>query len=165
MQIIGHIRHFQWLHPNVWWEISQIWIEYIKPIGQMSDEPWKFFRCTEKDVTPSLMHWSCVFLALTHRYAKTQSHGIQGPMIDCHQSSHPLMNWLIACLIGFNVVFNSKTHHPPRTQSLHLVEEDSGSAYDQSLPHGEFSLCWWCPTKKQGWFCVCAHPMRDNVTM
>ena len=24
-------------------EILQIWIEYTKPIGQMSDEPWKFF--------------------------------------------------------------------------------------------------------------------------
>ena len=43
MKIIGHIRYFWWLGPNVWWEISQIWIEYIKPIGQMSDEPWEFF--------------------------------------------------------------------------------------------------------------------------
>ena len=42
-KIIGHIRHFWWLGPNVWWGISQIWIEYIKPIGQMSDEPWEFF--------------------------------------------------------------------------------------------------------------------------
>ena len=41
-----HIGHFRWLGPNVWWEISQIWIEYIKPIGQMSDESWKFFRYT-----------------------------------------------------------------------------------------------------------------------
>ena len=31
------ISHFRWLGPNVWWEISQIWIEYIKPIGQMSE--------------------------------------------------------------------------------------------------------------------------------
>ena len=30
MKIIGHIGHFRWLGPNVWWEISQIWIEYIK---------------------------------------------------------------------------------------------------------------------------------------
>ena len=46
MKIIGHIRHFRWLGPNVWWEISQIWIEYIKPIGQMSEESWKFFGYT-----------------------------------------------------------------------------------------------------------------------
>ena len=26
----------QWLGPNIYWKISQIWIEYIKPIGQMS---------------------------------------------------------------------------------------------------------------------------------
>ena len=45
-KIIGHVGHFRWLSPNVWWEISQIWIEYIKPIGQMSDEPWKFFMNT-----------------------------------------------------------------------------------------------------------------------
>ena len=45
MKIIGHIGHFQWLGPNDWWEISQIWID-IKPIGQMSDEPWKFFGYT-----------------------------------------------------------------------------------------------------------------------
>ena len=31
---IGHVGHFKWLGPNVWWEISQNWIEYIKPIGQ-----------------------------------------------------------------------------------------------------------------------------------
>ena len=47
-KIIGHVGHFRWLGPNVWWEISQIWIEYIKPIGQMSDEPWKFFMNTGK---------------------------------------------------------------------------------------------------------------------
>ena len=44
MKIIGHVRHFRWLGPNVWWEISQIWIECIKLIRQMSDESWKFFR-------------------------------------------------------------------------------------------------------------------------
>ena len=43
MKIIGHVGHFRWLGPNVWWEISQFWIEYIKPIGQLSDGPWKFF--------------------------------------------------------------------------------------------------------------------------
>ena len=47
MKIIGHIRHFRWLGPSIWWEISQIWIEYIKRIRQMSDEPWKFFSYTE----------------------------------------------------------------------------------------------------------------------
>ena len=43
MKTIRHIGHFRWLGPYVWWEISQIWIEYIKPIRQMSDESWKFF--------------------------------------------------------------------------------------------------------------------------
>ena len=42
-KIIGHVGHFRWQAPNAWWEIWQLWIEYIKPIGQMSDEPWKFF--------------------------------------------------------------------------------------------------------------------------
>ena len=46
MKIIGHVGHFRWLGPNVWWEISQILIEYIKPIRQMSDEQWKFFGYT-----------------------------------------------------------------------------------------------------------------------
>ena len=41
-KILEHNRHFHRLGPNVWWEISQIWIEFIKPIGQMSDELWKF---------------------------------------------------------------------------------------------------------------------------
>ena len=40
------MEHFRWLGPNVWWEISQIWREYIKPMGKMSDEPWKFFGYT-----------------------------------------------------------------------------------------------------------------------
>ena len=47
---VGHIRRFRWLGPNFWWEISQICIEYIKPINmikQMSDEPCKLFACTE----------------------------------------------------------------------------------------------------------------------
>ena len=46
MKIIGH---FWWLGPNVWWEISQIWIKYIKPIGQIdvTDESWKFFGYTD----------------------------------------------------------------------------------------------------------------------
>ena len=29
---VRHVGHFRWLGPNVWWEISQIYIEYIKPI-------------------------------------------------------------------------------------------------------------------------------------
>ena len=41
MKIIGHVGH----GPNDR-ETSQIWIEYIKPIGQMSDEPWKIFSYT-----------------------------------------------------------------------------------------------------------------------
>ena len=40
---------FRWLGPDVWWEISQIWIEHIKPIGQMSDGPWKIFGYTDHD--------------------------------------------------------------------------------------------------------------------
>ena len=46
MKIIGHIGYFWWLDPNVLWEFSQIWIEYIKPIGQMSNESRKFFQYT-----------------------------------------------------------------------------------------------------------------------
>ena len=45
-KIIGHVGHFRWLGPNVRWEIWRILIEYIKPIGQMSDESWKFFGYT-----------------------------------------------------------------------------------------------------------------------
>ena len=47
---VGHIGHFRWLGPNVWWEISQIYVEYIKPVRQMCDEPCKFFAYT--DMTP-----------------------------------------------------------------------------------------------------------------
>ena len=37
-KISKHIGHFEWMGPNVWQDISQIWIEYIiKHIGQMSD--------------------------------------------------------------------------------------------------------------------------------
>ena len=46
MKIIGHIRHFRRLGPNLWWEISQIWIEYIKAIEQLFHESWKFFGYT-----------------------------------------------------------------------------------------------------------------------
>ena len=46
-KIIGHVGHFRWLGPNVRWEIWRILIEYIKPIGQMSDESWKFFGYTD----------------------------------------------------------------------------------------------------------------------
>ena len=42
-----NVGHFRWLGSNVWWEISQIYIEHIKPIRQMSDEPWKFFANTD----------------------------------------------------------------------------------------------------------------------
>ena len=69
------IRHFWWLGPNVWWEISQIWIEYMKFIGRMSDEPWKFFGYTvslttwinfnsSMDITSCcgpLLHCACVY--------------------------------------------------------------------------------------------------------
>ena len=51
-KIIGHVGHFRWLDPNVWWEISQFRIEFIKPIRQMSDEPWKFFGNT---VMPTIL--------------------------------------------------------------------------------------------------------------
>ena len=50
--IIGHVGYLWWVGPNVWWEISQIWIEYIQPIEQMSDEPWKFLGYTD-EVTAS----------------------------------------------------------------------------------------------------------------
>ena len=30
-KIIGHVGHFWLLGPNVWWDISQTWIEYISP--------------------------------------------------------------------------------------------------------------------------------------
>ena len=45
---VRHIRHFRWLGPNVWWEISQIYVEYIKPVRQMAEQPWKFFTYTGK---------------------------------------------------------------------------------------------------------------------
>ena len=41
------------------WEISQILIEYIKPIEQMSDEPWKFFSYTETQEI-HLLHKICL---------------------------------------------------------------------------------------------------------
>ena len=53
MKIIGH---FRWLGPNVWWEISQIWIGSIKAIRQMSDESWKFFGYTASPKPKGHMH-------------------------------------------------------------------------------------------------------------
>ena len=58
MKNVGHVRHFRWLGPNVWWKISQIYIEYIKPIRQMSDEPWKFFTYTATASLSSFDNWS-----------------------------------------------------------------------------------------------------------
>ena len=46
MKIIGHVRHFRWIYPNVWWEISQIWIEYIEPIRQNVWWTMKVFLAT-----------------------------------------------------------------------------------------------------------------------
>ena len=43
---VGHVGHIWWLGPNVWLEISQICIEYITPIRQMSDESCKFLSYT-----------------------------------------------------------------------------------------------------------------------
>ena len=40
---VRHFWHFRQLGPNVWWEISLIYIEYLKPIGQMSIKPWELF--------------------------------------------------------------------------------------------------------------------------
>ena len=60
-KIIGHIRHFRWLGPNVWWEISQIWIEYIKPVGQMSDESWNNSTTTD--------HFNNWFLPFIHNHS------------------------------------------------------------------------------------------------
>ena len=50
-KIIRHIWHFRWLGPNVRWDFTNLnriqYIVNIKPIGQMSDEPWKFFGYTD----------------------------------------------------------------------------------------------------------------------
>ena len=56
----GTSENFRWLGPDVWWEISQIYIEYIKPIRQMSDEPWKFFAYTDNWIFtfPISIHFS-----------------------------------------------------------------------------------------------------------
>ena len=59
MKIIGHVRHFQRLGPNVWWEISQIWIECIKSIRQMYDEPWKYFGYTATTLTQYVLMMPC----------------------------------------------------------------------------------------------------------
>ena len=66
-----HIGHFRWLGPNVWWEISQILTEYIKPIGLMSDESWKFFGYTgwrglQWSSSPIMVSGSCLGMAYAH---------------------------------------------------------------------------------------------------
>ena len=66
MKIMGHIGHFRWLGPNVSWEISQIWIEYMKLIGQMSDELWHFFGYTAP-------HY-CPFVREIHQWQLDSSH-------------------------------------------------------------------------------------------
>ena len=74
MKIIGHIGHFRWLGPNVWWEISQISIEYIKPIRQMSDESWKFFKYTEVPHKNWGNHQYCTFQMMLADQGKCSNH-------------------------------------------------------------------------------------------
>ena len=56
IKIIGHIVHFRWLGPNVWREISQIWIEYIKPIRQIVWWSTKSFLAT-LPILAQIMAW------------------------------------------------------------------------------------------------------------
>ena len=71
-KIIGHVRHFWWLGPNVWWEILQFCIDHIKSIGQMSDEPWRFFGntavITTTVCTMHLLKWKAIALIITIIY-------------------------------------------------------------------------------------------------
>ena len=71
-KIIGHVGHFRWLGPNVWWEISQFWIEYIEPITQMSDEPWKFSGNT-------VFIWALSCSMAAWRYCRVVDPNFNGP--------------------------------------------------------------------------------------
>ena len=66
MKIIGHIRHFRWLGPNVWCETWKIWIQYIKPIYR-TNVWWimKVFQVHWNDPLP-VHHWNhCGCLVIT----------------------------------------------------------------------------------------------------
>ena len=65
---IRHFRYFWRLGPNIWREISQIYKEFIKPIRQMSDEPWKFFARLVAEISS---------LELTMQHALWCFHGCQ----------------------------------------------------------------------------------------
>ena len=84
-KIIGHVGHFRWLGPNVWWEISQIWIEYIKPIGQMSDEPWKFFMNTAGRYQSPGFPWGRLSATCTRVVSGVRDGGILPKLATCPQ--------------------------------------------------------------------------------
>ena len=65
-KIIRRVGHFRWLGPNVWWEISQFWIEYIK--AHRTNVWWtmKVFLITLHcqqfvDKPPTESHSSCYY--------------------------------------------------------------------------------------------------------
>ena len=84
---VGKARHFQRLGPDVWWEISQIYIEYIKPTRQMSDELWKFFTFTEEIVKIKSL-WLCDAIC-QHRSGSTLAQVMAG----CLTAPSLHLNW------------------------------------------------------------------------
>ena len=54
------------------WNIGTMWRKFanLSPIGDITDAIYHI----KKDVTPSLTHWSCFFLALTHRFSVFLGH-------------------------------------------------------------------------------------------
>ena len=145
-KIIGHVGHFRWLGPNVLWEISRIWIEYIKPIGQMSDESLKFFGYTGQ---------RC--------YITT----IKIPSVEIT----PSQDWLISklplpILVGWNLFIYSQIlpHHflSPRPTLWGHHWQASGHCYSK---HEEVFNWATCKTGKLTWFWEdCLHNVSHYVS-
>ena len=53
-----------WRHPVEWQYVLSWWL--------LKRPPYNSMGYCKKDVTPSLMHWSYVFLALTHRHVDSR---------------------------------------------------------------------------------------------
>ena len=62
LKIYRIFPNLTWLILALWCQVLASWVLILIELNQMSMVWYK------KDVTPLLMHWSYIFLALTHRY-------------------------------------------------------------------------------------------------
>ena len=130
MKIMGHIRHSQWLGPNVWWDISQIWLEYIKPIGQMIEHLLiSFAVAPSSNELQRLDGYHCGRKSLFVAFRLTPLNAPSWYMVDCFNSQHlGLFQYKNACLtsIGISIIKTKQSHDHPICvkKSLYLKKRD-----------------------------------------